>query len=324
MKMSENSAAYLSDSSVAAINKVDGFDPLKYVRKTDKGAVLDLPYKKLWFRAKHPNGKIYVLIRNLSNQVAAIEARVYFDRRDSEPASNFLISGVNAADQRSVANAQISAIDNALSDAGFGLQFLPADPAESKKQTAAKPAATPTKNRKTVSEISEEKKDAEKPPVSPVEKPAAQKPVQAPPAEAVKAEKAKPAETDSTDPLMAIVNSLEPNDEKAQQKDSEPVEPQPQEIPIAETAVETPAEEEQKEPSPAPSYTKDMTVEDICSMMSPEEAENYVVEGGVCDGWTMATVYERRPKFIDFYINTYEGDNNILRAAAQIVKAARG
>ena len=133
MKSDNSAIVYNTESTAAGFNRVKGFDPLKYVRSTENGAVLDLPYQKLWFRLRHPNGKIRIFIKNLSEKIAAVEARVYFDRADSEPAANCIISGVDAEDKVSVAKAQHDAMEKALSDAGFGLQFMVAGCGNEKK-----------------------------------------------------------------------------------------------------------------------------------------------------------------------------------------------
>lgn len=55
-------------------------------------------------------------------------------------------------------------------------------------------------------------------------------------------------------------------------------------------------------------------------LMTLEEAGNVVVDTGICNGWTMAEVAERRPPSLKFYVcGGYRGNNNILRAAAQIM-----
>ena len=67
-------------------------------------------------------------------------------------------------------------------------------------------------------------------------------------------------------------------------------------------------------------YTPDMPVEEIVSLMTLEEAGKVVVDTGVCKGQTIAEVAERRPPSLKFYLyGGYRGDNNILRAAAQIM-----
>ena len=70
----------------------------------------------------------------------------------------------------------------------------------------------------------------------------------------------------------------------------------------------------------APRFTPDMPVEEILARMTLEEAGKVVVDTGVCKGQTLAEVAQRRPPSLKFYrYGGYKGDNNILRAAAQIM-----
>lgn len=68
----------------------------------------------------------------------------------------------------------------------------------------------------------------------------------------------------------------------------------------------------------APSYTPDMSVEEISERMTLDEARNYVVNSGVCKGWTLAQVAERRAPSLRFYVFSDNGDN-VLKAAATLV-----
>jgi hypothetical protein len=70
-------------------------------------------------------------------------------------------------------------------------------------------------------------------------------------------------------------------------------------------------------------YTNEMSVEEICARMTLEEAENYIVPLGTCNGQTMGQVADRRPASLRYYISGYSGDNNILRAAATLVSQSR-
>ena len=185
MKSDNSAVGYNAESTAAGLNRVKGFDPLKYARNTENGAVLDLPYQKLWFRLRHPNGKIRIFIKNLSEKIAAVEARVYFDRADSEPAANCIISGVDAEDKVSVAKAQHDAMEKALSDAGFGLQFIPVNPSgvKAEEKAVTKKAEKP---KQPVKETKPEKAE------EPVKAEIKTEPVKAEPETApVKAEKAK-------------------------------------------------------------------------------------------------------------------------------------
>ena len=296
MKSDNSAVVNNAESTAAGLNRVKGFDPLKYVRSTENGAVLDLPYQKLWFRLRHPNGKIRIFIKNLSEKIAAVEARVYFDRADSEPAANCIISGVDAEDKVSVAKAQHDAMEKALSDAGFGLQFIPVNPSAAK---AEENAVT---------------KKAEKPkqPAKEVKPEKAEEPVKAEiKTEAVKAEpEAAPAKAETeeappvTDPLLTVVNNIESGSIKVDEQTGEVIEQQ--------AAAED-------EPAPV-SYDKTTPIDEICAVMTLEDAKNYVIDGGPYNGWKVGTLAERRPvKVLEMIIEKYPTEDNILRAATKLI-----
>lgn len=341
MKSNENAVVYTAESTAAELNKVKGFDPMKYVRHTESGGVLDLPYQKLWFRLRHPNGKIRFFIRSISDKVSAIEARVYFDRRDSEPASNYIVSGVDITNNTAVAKAQRSAMENALTDAGFGLQFIAANPpvqsvvketekkvikmqktVEAPKTAKEQPVEEPKPVEETPvqTEVKEEKPDEA--PVSKTET----KPIQAETPPVVAETKADTPAPPKADPLLSIVNSLENSAIKVNTQTGEVVEEPakvedvPEEKP---TEVTTQVEQSAEPPITevkTVSYDKNTPVEDICASMTLEDAMNYVIEGGPYNGWKMSTIAERRPiKVLEMMIEKYPVQDNILRAATKII-----
>ena len=312
MKSNENSVVHNTEGTVYELNKVRGFDPMKYALNTENGAVLDLPHQKLWFRLKHPNGRIRYFIQKLSDNVSAVEARVFFDRRDSEPVANHIVSGVDITDNNAVAQAQRTAAGNALSDAGFGLQFVSAN------------SDTP----KVIKDTS--KKVVTKPQTDAAPKMVTEKPQQAKDLKPVVTEQPEQKPAKAEDPLLSIVNTIENNGLKVNTQTGEVVE----EIPAEQTAtesvdtvsevpnntivnevVETPATEES-----TVSYDKDTPVEEICKVMSLEEAMNYVIEGGPYNGWKMSTLAERRPRnVLELTMEKYPVKNNILKAALKII-----
>ena len=117
--------------AVAALNQVQGFNPLKMLRrmvspKTGEEVLrLDLQYKKLWFRLRHPEGRIRVNPLRITEQIAIYEAQVYLNREDPAPVCSFTssISKDEAPDGKYIQAAQEDAIDKALTDAGFGIQL---------------------------------------------------------------------------------------------------------------------------------------------------------------------------------------------------------
>lgn len=296
MKSDNSAVVYNAESTAAGLNRVKGFDPLKYVRSTENGAVLDLPYQKLWFRLRHPNGKIRIFIKNLSEKIAAVEARVYFDRADSEPAANCIISGVDAEDKVSVAKAQHDAMEKALSDAGFGLQFIPVNPSAAKAEENAviKKAEKP---KQPVKEVKPEK--AEEPVKAEIKTEAVKAEPEAAPAKA-ETEEAPPV----TDPLLTVVNNIESGSIKVDEQTGEVIEQQ--------AAAED-------EPTPV-SYDKTTPIDEICAVMTLEDAKNYVIDGGPYNGWKVGTLAERRPvKVLEMIIEKYPTEDNILRAATKLI-----
>lgn len=122
---------YEAIPAVSVLNKVPGFEPLKLLRRTisektkEEVLKLDLRYKKLWFRLAHPNGRIRLKAMSITEQVAVFEAMVFLDRSDTEPISTY--TAYCASEQipgsNHVKEAQDEALDEALTAAGFGLQF---------------------------------------------------------------------------------------------------------------------------------------------------------------------------------------------------------
>lgn len=122
---------YEAFPAVTAMNQVQGFNPLKLLRRTvspktgEEVLKLDLQYKKLWFKLANPQGKIRLKPLRITEQLAIYEAMVYLNRDDPAPVSSFTssISREEAPDGKYIQAAQEEAMDNALTDAGYGLQF---------------------------------------------------------------------------------------------------------------------------------------------------------------------------------------------------------
>ena len=117
--------------AAAQLRKVSGFNPLKFLRqttseKTGKTVLkLDLPYKRLWFRLACPNGRLLLNPLRITDQMAIFEAMVYMDRNDVEPLSRVTSTAAAAEtpDGKYIESAQDSALNEALENAGFGIQL---------------------------------------------------------------------------------------------------------------------------------------------------------------------------------------------------------
>lgn len=125
------STMYETVPAVIGLNKVQGFDPFKFlhrevsVKTNEEVLKLDLRYKKLWFRLAYPQGRLRLSALRITEQLAIFEAKVFLDRNDSEPIGNFTATCTleEAPNGLYIKAAQDEALDEALTNAGFDLQF---------------------------------------------------------------------------------------------------------------------------------------------------------------------------------------------------------
>lgn len=302
MKGNQEPMLYTTNATVAALNHVPGFDPLKFLRRTISRKTgedvmrLDLRYKKLWFRLACPTGRLKLNALRITEKMAIFEAKVYRDREDAEPLSSYVANCTLDATPGGlyVEAAQEEALDTALSNAGFGIQFADVG-SESEKYGSEVPVGAKAE----ISKLVQTKAEV----AEPVQKQA----------ETVKSAKA--------DPLNAIMADDMPVPEQTTAK---VVEKPKTVVPESVQPVQTPAEAPQnvivlEQEPPAAAYTQSSPVEEICSQMTYEQAQNVIVDCGTCKGWTLAQVADRRPASLRWYVKGYQGENNILRAAAAII-----
>ena len=310
--MNETKTMYHAVPVVSELNRVKGFDPTRYLRKTKEGPKLDLSLKKLWFRLKYPNGRIKLSALKITDQLAIIEARVYFDKADSQPVSSFTAKTENQTTPGGlyIEMAQHNAIDEALSAAGFGVQFIPATEAEN--------ASFEIKAAPTQAEPIKKEEKAETPKVEPIAKEIPK--VEPTVTEEAVAQVAPQVEVVANEaPVMESPIAEIPTVEEAPAPIEEAVPTVDVSLPTVETAP-VPEVTEIREADNSLGYTSDMPVEQILSRMSVDEARNYIVPVGACKGWTLEQVADRRPISLKWYLTAYNGDDNILKAAATIMQ----
>lgn len=292
--MNETKTMYHAVPEISELNRVKGFDPTRFLRKTKGGPKLDLKVKKLWFRMKYPNGRIKLSALKITDQLAIIEARVYLDKNDTNYVSSFTAQTYRDSSPGGlyVELAQHHAEDEALSSAGFGIQFVPVNTANTPNVSAPQTDATPTVKVEEKIEIKPKEK------ITPVVEEATQ-----PMAKATE-EIAKP----QPEAISTTKTEAPPIAEISAQAAPAPV-------------IEVPAQEvtEIREEDTSLPYNKSMSVEKICAVMTNEEAKNYIAPVGSCKGWTLGQVAERRRPSLKWYVSGYTGDDNVLRAAATIV-----
>ena len=289
---------------VSELNRVKGFDPTRFLRKTKDGPKLDLSIKKLWFRLKYPNGRIKLSALKITDQLAIIEARVYFDKNDSAPVSSFVSQreNKNTPGGLYIEMAQHSAIDEALSSAGFGIQFIPANADKNISQENSVKVEKAVEAPSVADKTETVAKAEEMPTV----------------AEALVAEN-----TSANLEQATITDAVsEATDEAPEEVISKVLseEASADETVVTTTDAATPEVTEIREEETELPYTKDMAVDEICARMTVEEAGALIVPIGSCKGWTLAQVADRRPISLKWYISGYNGDDNILRAGATIMQ----
>jgi hypothetical protein len=302
MKGNQESMLYTTNATVASLNHVPGFDPLKFLRRTISRKTgedvmrLDLRYKKLWFRLACPTGRLKLNALRITEKMAIFEAKVYRDREDTEPLSSYVANCTLDATPGGlyVEAAQEEALDIALSNAGFGIQFADVG-SESEEYGSEVPVGAKAEISKPVQTKAEVAKPVQKQ------------------AESVKSAKA--------DPLDAIMADDMPVPE---QTTAEVVEKPKTVVPESVQPVQTLPEPTQnvivlEQEPPVAAYTQSTPVEEICRQMTCEQAQNVIVDCGTCKGWTLAQVADRRPASLRWYVKGYQGENNILRAAAAII-----
>lgn len=304
MKGNQEPMLYTTNATVAALNHVPGFDPLKFLRRTTSRKTgedvmrLDLRYKKLWFRLACPTGRLKLNALRITEKMAIFEAKIYRDREDAEPLSSYVANCTLDATPGVlyVEAAQEEALDTALSNAGFGIQFADVG-SESEEYGSEVPVGAKPEISKLVQTKVEVAELVQKQP------------------EVMK------ATSQETDPLDAIMADDMPVPE---QVTAEVVE-KPKTVVLesvqpAQTPSEPPKNVIVLEQEPlAAAYPQSTPVEEIRRQMTYEQAQNVIVDCGTCKGWTLAQVADRRPASLRWYVKGYQGENNVLRAAAAII-----
>lgn len=308
MKGNQEPMLYTTNATVAALNHVPGFDPLKFLRRTISRKTgedvmrLDLRYKKLWFRLACPTGRLKLNALRITEKMAIFEAKVYRDREDAEPLSSYVANCTLDATPGGlyVEAAQEEALDTALSNAGFGIQFADVG-SESEEYGSEVSVGAKAEIAKPVQVKTELAEPAQKQPE--VVKTVQEEPIKAnDPLDAIMADDMPIPEQTTAEvvekPKTVVLESVQPA-----QTQAEP----PQNVIVL----------EQKPPAAA--YTQSTPVEEICRHMTYEQAQNVIVDCGTCKGWTLAQVADRRRASLRWYVKGYQGENNILRAAAAII-----
>lgn len=331
-------AAYMYDEveEIRNLNKVEGFDPRKYMRIIGQEGqagkyYLDVAFRKLWFRLKYPEGKIVKRILRLTDQVAIVEARVYLHRNDAEEnfIANALAQKYRTEDgqfgNKFVELAETAAVGRALSDAGFGLQFADKeediDPEVTEAPIDPQLLSESGNEGEVLGEIFSGE-DMEGVDTLPDEN--------IPGQYGIEEYISMPGEAEQT---MVITPAMSQNGGMAQQSQpqrnqqqgrpqSQP--PKPAQMPAADAASQSGRQAAYgipagNNPKGTTSIKRDMPVEQIYSMLNRDSAAAVVIPMGFNKGKTLGQVAVEKPANLQWYVDSYGGPDNLLRAAAKFL-----
>ena len=329
--------------AVQQLRRVQGFDPLRFLKRNANGGIeLEPRYQRLWFRLACPDGKMLLNRLRVTDQIAVYEAQVFLSREDNQPIANFTaaVEKAQAPAGRYVQAAQDAALKTALDNAGFGIQLCEINPsaavdaqADGKQEVATgavnRQETAPAANRATAPQ--RETSVGENHPVQAVPTPQEVQPQETKTPSVNQQKVPTTQQAESVSDAMSLLQALsggtaasEPDPvmpQKAQEISSETAEAAVTErTETAQTVkpvvVDMPAA---ASTAAAPKYSDDMTVDEILSLMTEEEAAELVVTTGVNKGWTMAQVSEQRPSSLKYYAYLCEDCGNIVKAAAMLL-----
>ena len=355
-------AAYMYDEveEIRNLNKVEGFDPRRYMRIIGQEGqagkyYLDVAFRKLWFRLKYPEGKIVKKILKLTDQIAIVEARVYLHRNDSEEnfIANALAQKYRTEDgqfgNKFVELAETAAVGRALSDAGFGLQFADKeediDPEVTEAPFDAQMILSGNGIDGGVSGEMLSGEDMENSAALPDENfpgqygmedfiPLPEEVVQAmgmTPAMSQNGGMAQQGQPRNNQQQQSRPQQNQPQRNGAQQsqprqnqQQSNQSQPKPAQAPAAKAAPQPGRQAAGSVPAAknaqsAANIKKDMPVEQIYSMLDRDSAAAVVIPMGFNKGKTLGQVAVEKPANLQWYVDSYGGPDNLLRAAAKFL-----
>lgn len=310
--MSEQTYMYEQETAVAALHQVEGFDPRKFMRliqKEDQSSryYLDVAYRKLWFRLCYPEGKIVKTIRSITAQMAIVEARVYLNKND--PDDSYVANAFaqkfredSEIGQKYVELAETAAVGRALSDAGFGLQF-----ADREKEMDPEVTEAP---------IDEEVMAGT--PICPENIPE----------EVFGSSVGEPLMEDMIPGQCGIEDYIPMPDEVMRVAEASKEEVQQPKAALQPKAAPQPTKKSEQTPQEqfmqnnvvpesTVGITRDMPVNDIYGKLTRDLAVKVVVSAGCYKGKTLGQIAVEKPGSLQWYVDSYKGPDNLLRAAAK-------
>lgn len=302
-----NELLYQKNQAVAALNRVEGFEPLEFARTIkqedqEDQLYLDVKYRKLWFRLANPLGRISSHIVWFNENVALAEAKIYLNYTDAP--ENYIANAFSMKfrsedpkfGDKFLEMAETAAVGRALSDAGYGVQFADVgesnDPAQVDAgihvpmQYPEAAAGAPSYGGQPVS--------AGQPGYNSQNHYAGNTPA---------GNMVYPGSTAESSPSQSMMNQFYHQAQAQGNMMGASVQPMRQPAPVKNTPLDG-----------------NLPVEELVKRMTYEQAKAVVIGGkGKFGGKSMGEVAVESPSSLDYFASSYRGHNNLIPAAARVL-----
>ena len=300
--MLQEKMLYNTMKVISELNKVKGFDPREYLKKMispltgEETYDLELKHRKLWLRLKYPEARVNVIPIKVNEQTAIFEARVYFSMENEEFASNYVAKTTRDVDGSAfIQKAQYIAVDQAVTDAGFGCQFIDV-------RDEFSPKITTTENEIPLHTVEQE--------INPEANNKTEKNDDSLPENFIEL----PADFKGPFDEEKSENDATQNESKEDTVGNE------KQIASNQSAIKTVKSVSTSQTS---HFTPDMSVDEILSIITVDEAESIVTDNGTFAGKTLGQIANERIAVLKLYSGGHASTNRVVQAAAMKILAAR-
>lgn len=129
---------------------------------------------------------------------------------------------------------------------------------------------------------------------------------------------AEPGEERDPNPVDAPITlpKINENDLPPEEDEPLPEEPAPQ---PQKTGGDARSEKSRSKSRKKEKLSEDMSVEELTRKMTLDDAKAYIIPMGIYEGKTMGELCLEKPSVLPWYVDSYGGRNNLLRAAAKVL-----
>ena len=300
-----NELLYQKNQAVAALNRVEGFEPLEFARTIkqedqEDQLYLDVKYRKLWFRLAYPLGRIASTIVRFNENMALAEAKVYLNHTDAP--ENYIANAFSMKfrsedpkfGDKFLEMAETAAVGRALSDAGYGVQFADVGESNDPSQVDAGIPVPMQYPEEGVSPYGGQPVFTGQPGYNSQDSYAGNTPA---------GNMAYPGSTAEATPSQSMMNQFYRQAQAQGNMMGASVQPMRPSAPVKDSPLDG-----------------NLPVEELVKCMTYEQAKAVVIGGkGKFGGESMGEVAVESPSSLDYFASSYRGHNNLIPAAARVL-----